>query len=478
MKRFYITCALAILTVFGVSAQQYRTSYFMEGSTMRGYLNPALRPDRGYVHIPALGTLSVNFNSNALTFKTIYYPVGENGKLVSLLDKRVTWNDIEPNLKNQNCVALDLHTTILGAGFYTGREFWTIEFGLDVDGGFGLPKSFMEFVKLGSKSNAYEMNGLMGGGDIYAKLAVGYSRKINRELTVGGRINFRGGLARFHADYDKLNVTLNGERWAVDAGGNLVLSMNGLDVPLDGEGYINFDEFHLFPTSHDGGQISNVRGLAGFGLTFDLGAEYILFERFKFSAALLNLGFMKWNAKNTFVGRSEASYQFDGMQYSFNPDTNGWESDGAGGDFDFEQFLKFKGGLGKAKTKVYPGVVLGAEYDIFGNNLLGAGFLFTHRRNEFYKRTEGSLALTVRPIEWFTASLSYCIGNYKNIGDNFFNSFGFAVNFHTGWINFFAGTDFLIFNVNPQFIPVGQKIFNFTFGLSVPLARSPYPRKG
>lgn len=438
---------------------------------MRGYLNPALRPDRGYVHIPVLGSTSVNFNSNALTFKTLFYPVGNDGKLAFLLDRRVTWNDIEGNLKNQNSVALDFHTVILGTGFYTGRGFWTVELGLDVDGGFNLPKSFVEFVKLGSKANAYEMNGLMTGADMYANLAVGYSHRINENLTVGGRVNFKGGLARAHMDYDKLNVTLNGDKWAVDASGQLALSVNGLEVPLDNEGYVDTDKVGE-------SVFSNIRGLAGFGMTFDLGAEYVLFERFKFSAAILNLGFMKWNAKDTFTGRSEASYEFTGMQYSFNPDTNQWESTGGDPDFDFEQFLKFREATGKAKTKIYPGFVLGAEYDIFGDNLLGAGALFTHRRNEFYKRTEGSLAVTVRPAEWFTASLSYCIGNYKNIGDNFFNSFGLAVNFHAKWINFFVGTDFMVFKVNPQFIPVGQKVFNFTLGLSVPLAPSRYPRKG
>lgn len=221
MKRLCFVSALMLLAASGASAQQYRTSYFMEGSTMRGYLNPALRPDRGYVYIPVLGTTSVNFNSNALTFKTIFYPVGDNGQLVSLLDDRVTWHDIEPNLKTMNKVGFDLHMTLLGAGFYTGRDFWTIEAGLDVTGGFHLPKSFVEFVKLGSKANAYDMGGLMAGADAVMNISAGYSRRINDELTVGGRVNFKGGLARANMNYDRLNVTLNGEKWAVDAGGNL-----------------------------------------------------------------------------------------------------------------------------------------------------------------------------------------------------------------------------------------------------------------
>lgn len=289
MKRLCFVSVLMLLAASGASAQQYRTSYFMEGSTMRGYLNPALRPDRGYVYIPVLGTTSVNFNSNALTFKTIFYPVGDNGQLVSLLDDRVTWHDIEPNLKTMNKVGFDLHMTLLGAGFYTGRDFWTIEAGLDVTGGFYLPKSFVEFVKLGSKANAYDMGGLMAGADAVMNISAGYSRRINDELTVGGRVNFKGGLARANMNYDRLNVTLNGEKWAVDAGGNLALSLNGLDVPTDAEGYVDMDRLDAESF------VSNIRGLAGFGLTFDIGAEYVWMERFKFSAAILNLGFMNWS---------------------------------------------------------------------------------------------------------------------------------------------------------------------------------------
>lgn len=469
MKKLYITFIIAVFAFTGAMAQQYRTSYFMEGSTMRGYLNPALRPDRGYIYFPALGTLSVNFNSNALMLNTLFYPVGNDGKMVSFMDNRVTWNQVAPNLKEQNKFSVDLHTTLLGAGFYTGRGFWTIEFSIDAVTGFDIPKSFVEFAKLGSNSDGYNMGGLMAGVDTYANMALGYSHCINENLTVGGRVNLKGGIARAKMSYDKLDVNLNGEKWAVAADGTLQLSINGLEVPIDGNGYVDTEELDTESL------FSNVRGLAGFGMTFDLGAEYIFMERFKFSAAILNLGFMNWNARHSFVGRSEAEYEFDGLDYTFNPDNGSWESTG-NADFNFEEFLKFKESTGKTRTKMYPGIVLGAEYDIFGNNLLGAGALFTHRKNEYYGRTEFALSATVRPINWFTASLSYSVGNYKNVGDNFFNSFGLAVNFHTSWVNFFVGTDFMVFNINPQFIPISQKLFNVTVGLSVPLRGSSYKK--
>lgn len=461
--------AVTVMTFAAAYAQQYRTSYFMEGSTVRGYLNPALRPERGYVLIPVLGTTSVNLNSNSLALNTMFYPAGENGTMVSLLDHRVTWHDVAANLRDNNKVGVDLHMALLGAGFYTGRDFWSIEVSMDAYSGVNMPKELVEFVKLGSQAQAYDMSDIQAGADAYANIAMGYSRRITPELTVGGRLNFKFGLARMNVNYDHMNLVLNGDRWAVDARGTIQASMNGLNVPVGPDGYVDLasmDSENL---------ISGFNGIAGFGMTADIGAEYVLMERFKFSAAILNLGFMSWNSNHSFTGRSEESYEFRGMNYTLDPDTNQWVSDGDT-DFDFTGFTKFRESGDKARTKMYPGFVLGAEYDIFGNNLLGAGMLFTHRRNEYIARTEFSILATVRPLHWLTASLSYTAGNYKNIGDNFFNSFGFALNVHTSWINWFVGTDYMIFKVNPQFIPTGQKVFNFTFGLSVPLRGPKYDR--
>lgn len=49
------TLALLLSLTFaaGVSAQS-NTAYFMEGSTLRSQLNPALAPQRGYFNIPGV----------------------------------------------------------------------------------------------------------------------------------------------------------------------------------------------------------------------------------------------------------------------------------------------------------------------------------------------------------------------------------------------------------------------------------------
>ena len=60
--------SVVLLLCFSLSgqAQFLRTSYFMEGSSQRMQLNPALMPGRGYLNIPVIGSLNATVNSSSL----------------------------------------------------------------------------------------------------------------------------------------------------------------------------------------------------------------------------------------------------------------------------------------------------------------------------------------------------------------------------------------------------------------------------
>ena len=151
-----------------------------------------------------------------------------NGRIASLFDSRIDWATVEPHLANMNKISVDLHAALLGAGFYTPIGYWTVELSLDAVGGVNLPKSLVEFTKQGSRATAYEMGGLSAGTDLSVTLSAGYSRRITDELTVGGRINFIGGLARANVTYNRLDATLNSDTWSIAADGTLTASLNGL----------------------------------------------------------------------------------------------------------------------------------------------------------------------------------------------------------------------------------------------------------
>lgn len=60
----------------------------MDKSIVRTNMNPALRPARGYINIPAISGIGMSFNSNALTVDNIF--AKKDGKVVTFLDPSVS----------------------------------------------------------------------------------------------------------------------------------------------------------------------------------------------------------------------------------------------------------------------------------------------------------------------------------------------------------------------------------------------------
>ena len=78
MKRLYILLAAVLLSASVISAQNFRTGYFLDGYMYKYQLNPAFQGERGFVALPALGGLGVGVESN-MSLGTFYYP--SDGKL-------------------------------------------------------------------------------------------------------------------------------------------------------------------------------------------------------------------------------------------------------------------------------------------------------------------------------------------------------------------------------------------------------------
>lgn len=109
-------CALCLLTTVGmsVSAQQIRTSYFMQSSTARTTMNPAYRPERGYVSIPVLGAVGASYGTNGIAVDNFIYP--KNGETVTFMDNSVNTESFLNGLKDENQVNMDFGTQVLSGG--------------------------------------------------------------------------------------------------------------------------------------------------------------------------------------------------------------------------------------------------------------------------------------------------------------------------------------------------------------------------
>lgn len=453
-----IALVILLLSAFATNmdAQQIRTSYFMKQSTMQINLNPSFRPETGYISVPVLGSIGAAYGSNGVSISDLLYP--KDGKLVTFLDPSVEAGSFLDKLKESNQLNADFYTNILSTGWYVGSGFWTVDLALKTSVNTALPKSIFEFLKLGSGPNGttYDISNIDIHANAYVELATGYSRPINDLLTVGGKVKFLFGGANMSAKFNQLNAELYDDQWKITSDGEMEMSMKGL--------------YPEFKTDNLGGEYINSfnlksPGLGGFGTAIDLGANYQPLENLTLSAAILDLGFIHWNGKNTVRGVANGSFIYDGFDLDMNDDGSVPPMDEQIDNLtdDLTNIFHFKQAKSNSRTTMLRSTInIGGEYSILDNQL-GFGLLSSTQFYQPKAYTELTASANYHPLHWLTASVSYSFIHSD------FKTLGMALNFTPSWINFFIGTDYIFTKVTPQFMPINVRAVNAYLGLSIPL---------
>lgn len=454
--------AIALLTnVSSLSAQELRTSYFMKSSTVRTLQNPAFRPERGFVSIPVLGMVSPNFSTNGISLDQIIYPKG-NGSVL-FLDPSVDANRFLNGLKDVNQLNAGVSMSILSAGWYSGKGFWTVDLSVKTLANVGIPKSLFEFAKRGNgpDGQTYDIKDVNLYGEGYAEASVGYSRPINDKLTVGGKLKYLAGMGSFEANIDHLRAVMNDGLWDITTQGTLNASVKGLtpetDVDNEGKEYISSFEF-------------DTPGIAGYGFGVDLGASYQLTKDITLSASVLDLGFIRWGKDSNVHGAASGNYKFDGFDMEVEGGNGSKPKPSLSEQFDgltedLQDLFRFRQQNPQARTtRLRTTLNIGGEYEMLDHKL-GFGLLSSTRFYTPKAYTELTASANYRPIHWFEAALSYSFVHSD------FKTFGLALNFSPSWINFFVGTDYMLTKINAESIPVSSSAVNAYFGISVPIGR-------
>jgi hypothetical protein len=108
--------------------QFLRTSYFMEGSHYSLQLNPALAPERGFVHLPGIGQTNGMMYSNSMGHNDVVEMIKNKTQADFFTDE----NFIN-NLKDVNHASVNVGTDLLNVGWWQGQAFWTLGFGVKGD---------------------------------------------------------------------------------------------------------------------------------------------------------------------------------------------------------------------------------------------------------------------------------------------------------------------------------------------------------
>lgn len=445
--------ALAVVLSAGVSAQTtLNSSYFMEKMTKRNQLNPALKTPNNYVSMPSLGNFYLGVNSN-LGLGTFLYP--RDNKLVTFLHESVPADEFLNKLTPNNTIELDLGIDLISFGFWAWGGQNTFNLALKSNTGAYLPREIFEFLKTGQEATGvtrYDMSNITATTSNYLELALGHARDITDKLSAGAKIKVLIGAAHAEARIDRMDISMSQNEWTIKQAGHLQAT-SLLELTTDPETGEVTDY-----------KVGNNFGLAGFGLGFDLGATYKLIDNLTLSAALTDIGFMRWNNLTRAETDPNKEFRFSGFD-------NIGAQDDENGDNPFEQKADQLGEDLKALTKFYKTdtqsvsnslrttLRVGAEYAVL-DNAISFGLLSTTRFVGYRTYAEGMAAINFRPLSALHLTVN---GSVSNMG----SSVGAILNICAPGFNFFVGTDYFATKYSKQFIPINHARANLSFGFNI-----------
>ena len=455
-----LTMAAAILPT---SAQELRTSYFMETSNYRHQMNPALL-DSPYVGL-LFSNINIGMTGNIGAKQFIFDTNGLPGytgnyRYTTFMDPNVDAKTFLNKLHDKNRFDLYLNYNLFSVGFKAWGGVNLLELNLRSNTNLTLPKGLFEFAKTAGEKEHYEFGGLGMRTQNYMEIALGHSRDINKQWRVGGKLKFLIGAA--YADFTADNVTLDmtEDAWRIQSNAQMKASLLKSDV------------IHEDPSKNSADGRPRVKkldnfgfSLPGFGMALDLGVTYKPIENLTLSAAITDLGFISW--KNTHHASSQGDYTFDGFNNIYiGSDKDQTEDiddqfDQIGDDLE-EMFSVYDDGTKTATQALAATLNVGAEYKLPAYDKLKFGFLYTSRIHGKYSWHQGMLNVGVRPVKWFECNVN---GAVTSTGV----TAGGMLSLKAPHFNFYIAADRFVSKMGKQGVPLNSSNGNITFGMTFPL---------
>lgn len=474
----FLVAAFALLGVNTANAQS-RTSYFMEGSYFRTEFNPALAPTRGYFMIPGLSGINLNLGTNFLSLDNFIYE--RNGQLVTALHRDVTTEEFLGNLPKNLKVTANANMNLLGVGFYTKKMFWNFGANLRCDNNLVISPDLFRVVKsLGN--GTHDLGSTSLNANWYVETYAGTSFPLFKWMTIGVKGKFLVGLANARAQFNKLYLTINEDI---------------VTAQLDGEWRANSPALNNAALAQEGGEVnfSNLiditpehltKGINSYGAAVDFGVEMrFMNNHLKVSAAVTDLGFIKWGKDSHIGGKVTGGFEYSGVTLSDTGVENADEIirpiNGA------EDYINLEDGIMRGTYDGYANRLTcslnaGVEYNMLKNKIAFGLFSQTKMLNTTTSSTyysEITASVNLRPMNWISATVSHTMLNGNDAG-----IFGAAINFHPALFNFYLGVDFIDTNYVNLFgnsgsvlpIPRNAKSLNVYAGVAFNFARPKHLR--
>ncbi len=447
-------------------AQQFNSAYFTDGYLYQHDINPAMGNDNFYIGLPIVGNTQVklqgNFGYDAVVMDNPYYPQRSNKSLATFLHPAIDASSALSGFSSgANKLQTDLRINVLSIGFKGFGGYNTIEVTARAAVDLQLPYELFEMAKnIGNKS--YDMDNISARAQSFAELAFGHSHDINEKLRVGAKAKLLFGLGRADVELSDVHADLtDAGQWRMTMNANANVSIKGFEYETHTKSY----ESQAGTYDYVGDIDVDGYGLSGFGVAFDLGADYKINDDWRVSASLIDLGFIRWTNNMQATNRSK-EFIFNGFH-----DTS-VHSNAATGTIDdqvdsyTDQIYDFirvedEGDQGSRTTGIGATINLAGEYTLPCYRKLSFGLLSSTRLQGDYSWTEARLSANYEPFSWLSGNINAAVNSYAT-------SAGFLLNIKAKPFNFFIGMDHILGKTSKEMIPLSSNA-SVAFGFNTVL---------
>ena len=423
MKKYILFLILAITT--SINAQQQLSFSFGE-IPQNLMLNPGAETNfKSHYGIPV-------FSNFQLTIGNTGFQMGDLFSNDSR-DFNLKFEEVLNKIDSDDYININTVIEVLSAGFRIDDKTY-VSFGFyeELDIITYLPKDISELVYYGNEpflNRPFSVSEIVMKADILGVLHAGVSRKVDKKLTIGGRVKIYSS---------SLNVETNNNSGSITTTTNNInisrLTLQNLDAEIRTSGIADSND--VFSNTLLGGNL---------GLGFDVGLTYHFSPQLEFTGSIIDIGFIK-HSKNIRNFTAKGNYILDGINFEYNSDD----------PIDYWQQLEndFKANVPteeteNAYTSWRPMKINAALKYSFGEKR--SKFCYTKTHKQYYYNSIGFQVHTImRPLKpqfsftsFYEKSLSKKIHTKftHTINDYSAAIFGFATSLQVGKLNIFGVLD-------------------------------------
>jgi hypothetical protein len=308
---------LMLAFTFGrVSAQNSQVLYFMN-LPQNHLVNPALRPSNSvYIGLPVVSGINLNINNNFVNFSDVIMKGQPKDSIISFLHPGYNVDKFLAKIKDKNSLEPEATFQLLGVGFSVGKDSYIfLDINDRIEGNFVLPGDLFRLALKGNEGfvgSKIDLSSLRADMKYYREFGVGFSRNYTDKLRIGIKGKLLFGIADASIDNNSLGITVNDD-FSHTLNADMSVNMSGpVSVFMDSKHNIDsivFDDNRLNTAS---GRNDFFSGKKNMGLGLDIGATYDLTDKIVLSAAITDLGFIRWKKDVTNL-TAKNQFKFSGL---------------------------------------------------------------------------------------------------------------------------------------------------------------------